>query len=145
MAWMPRCCGCSSNSTPSLGTSVCSRYSPLKKKKNQDLKISPSLRSCLYILTQVSFLNPVTKRATVHCVHPLLEGMCHLLLAPRCHPSVTECHLALFQSSLKRRGSRETYKEKKAFTQVSSAPFLCHIPARRSLEFSPKVLASPLT
>ncbi|KAB0403164.1 hypothetical protein E2I00_000987 [Balaenoptera physalus] len=39
----------------------------------------------------------------------------------------TECHLDLFQSSLKRRGSREMYKEKKAFTQDDSADLRCQL------------------
>ena len=44
---------------------------------------------------------------------PLPVPTCDPLLCNRMSP-------ALFQSSLKRRGSREAYKEKKAFTQVSS-------------------------
>ena len=33
-----RCCGCSSNSTPSQGTSICCRYSHKKKKKKNEPK-----------------------------------------------------------------------------------------------------------
>lgn len=50
---------------------------------------------------------------------PLQWGQCLPSAGSRIWPSVTECHLDLFQSSLKRRGGRETYKEKKAFNQVS--------------------------
>ncbi|KAF5919250.1 hypothetical protein HPG69_003890 [Diceros bicornis minor] len=52
------------------------------------------------------------------CVSPTSGDGVYLVLAPACDPSVTECHLDLFQSSLKRRGSRETYKEKKTLNQV---------------------------
>ena len=39
MAWIWRCCGCSSNSTPpSLGTSVCHGYGP-KKTKEKNHKV----------------------------------------------------------------------------------------------------------
>uniref|UniRef100_A0A287D6I6 Microtubule crosslinking factor 1 n=1 Tax=Ictidomys tridecemlineatus TaxID=43179 RepID=A0A287D6I6_ICTTR len=42
-------------------------------------------------------------------------------------PSVTECCLDLFQSSLKRRGSREMFKEKKTFNQDDSADLKCQL------------------
>ena len=60
--------------------------------------------------------------------------------------SVTECRLDLFQSSLKRRGSRETYKEKKTFNQVSRSFFLMLLLLKRPsshFEFSLKMLMLP--
>lgn len=60
------------------------------------------------------------RRGSICCVCPLPAGYgVSLVPAPACDPSVTKCPLDLFQSSLKRRGSRETYKEKKTFNQVS--------------------------
>lgn len=65
-----------------------------------------------------------------------------------CDPFLTECCLDLFQSSLKRRGSRETYKEKKTLNQVSRGfVLMLHLLRRQShpmLNFLFKMLASPL-
>ena len=46
MAWILCCCGCgvgssySSDSTPSLGTSVCGEFGPKKEKKKKKAKVS---------------------------------------------------------------------------------------------------------
>lgn len=87
------------------------------------------------------------KKSPFRCVSPAIgDGVC-LAQVPRVTPSITECHLDLFQSSLKRRGSRETYKEKKAFNQVSRGfVLMLHLLKRQSphFEFSQKVLALSL-
>lgn len=73
------------------------------------------------MLTLSGSFIPVEKKKSLHllCVSPTSGDCVSLVPAPACDPSVTKCPLDLFQSSLKRRGSRETYKEKKTFNQVS--------------------------